>query len=395
MNRKLHLICAVLAATLLAWPTVAVFAQSVQDFRLEPGTPTNAPRPQGPVDEEIQIRPPSPSPAPQPTVEPPAEPPTIALPAARPTPAPVPRPTAEAPANRPATNAASPAPAQPVTGPALSPNVPNVAGPAPTMDVAEAPPEDTPTPAKDTATIPPWAWLGAAVIAALAAAGWLALRRKQAPPPVRLEPAPRPRPRPAAEPTPPVPARKTDADTPIPATALPTAGLNLQLVPKSLSASLFMATLQYRIEVENYGPQPLGLIAIAGDMIAAHASANTADQLAAIGKDLPEMHRIDGLRPGERTELTGEIRLPLSAITPIRKGRAMLFVPLVRIYALDPGAGMVIGGGTFVVGEPPQTPGGKIRPFRLDLGPRIYPTVEQRKLAAPDAIPLDGRALAS
>lgn len=403
MNRKLHLICAVLAATLLAWPTVAVFAQSVQDFRLEPGTPTNAPRPQGPVDEEIQIRPPSPSPTPQPqpqpqpTAKPTAEPPTIALPAARPAPAPVPRPTAEAAANRPAANAAPTASAQPATvatDPSLSSPLPAVA-PAPTIEAAEAPPEGTPTPTKDAATIPLWAWLGAAIVIALAAAGWLVLRRKQAKPPVRLEPAPRPRPRPAAEPAPSVPARKTDADTPIPATALPTAGLNLQLMPKSLSASLFMATLQYRIEVENYGPQPLGLIAIAGDMIAAHASTNSADQLAAIGKDLPEMHRIDGLRPGERTELTGEIRLPLSAITPIRKGRAMLFVPLVRIYALDTGAGMVIGGGTFVVGEPPQTPGGKIRPFRLDLGPRIYPAVEQRKLAAPDAISLDGRALAS
>jgi hypothetical protein len=172
------------------------------------------------------------------------------------------------------------------------------------------------------------------------------------------------------------------------------AGLNLQLVPKSLSASLFIATLHYRIEVENSGAESLGPIAISGDMIAAHASVNTAEQLAATGKSLPEIHRIDGLRPGERTELTGEIRLPLSAITPIRKGRAMLFVPLVRIYALDPAAGTVISGGTFVVGEPPQTPGGRIRPFRLDLGPRVYPTVEQRKLAMPDAMPLDGRALA-
>lgn len=172
------------------------------------------------------------------------------------------------------------------------------------------------------------------------------------------------------------------------------AGLNLQLMPKSLSASLFMATLHYRIEVENSGNKSLGPISIAGDMIAAHASADTAEQLAAIGKDLPELHRIDALHPGEKTEVKGEIRLPLSAITPIRKGNAMLFVPLVRIYALDPAAGIVISGGTFVVGEPPQNPGGRIRPFRLDLGPRVYPVVEQRKLAMPDAMPLDGRALA-
>jgi hypothetical protein len=71
---------------------------------------------------------------------------------------------------------------------------------------------------------------------------------------------------------------------------------------------------------------------------------------------------------------------------------------LVRIHALNadgsPGAGGVVGGGTFVIGEPPAAPGGRLRPFRLDLGPRNYPVLEQRKLVTPDAMPLDGRAMA-
>jgi hypothetical protein len=155
-----------------------------------------------------------------------------------------------------------------------------------------------------------------------------------------------------------------------------------------------MATLQYRIELENTGSEVLGPIAIAGDMIAAHASLSPQEQIAAVGQNLTEIHRIEGLRPGQRAELTGEIRLPHASITPIRQGKAMLFVPLVRIYALDPAADSVVGGGTFVIGEPPATPGGRLRPFRLDLGPRNYPALEQRKLAMPDAMPLDGRAMA-
>lgn len=155
-----------------------------------------------------------------------------------------------------------------------------------------------------------------------------------------------------------------------------------------------MATLQYRIELENTGTAPLGPIAIAGDMIAAHASLTPQEQIAAAGQELAQMHRIEGLQPGQKVELTGEMRLPHSCITPIRKGSALFFVPLARIYALNADGGSVIGGGTFVIGEPPTTPGGRLRPFRLDLGPRNYPALEQRKVVTPDAMPLDGRAMA-
>lgn len=413
MNRKLHFICAVLAAAPLALPSAAVFAQSVQDFRLEPGAPTSAPRPQGPVDEEIQIRQPRPTPEPQPTAQPQAAPPTITLPPPRATASPAARPAAspaarpaETPANRATTaptETALPQATASADVPAPQPAASEPVTPFPTPAVTERPVRDLTTPVEPESPVPFWAWLiGAAVL--LGAAGWFFIRRKQAEPPARAELAPRPSARPAPVPTP-APAPEP-APTPAPAAQIPepvhspepvpsTAGLTVNLIPKSLSASLFMATLSYRIEVQNSGTESLGTIAIAGDMIAAHASASTAEQLAAIGKDLPEIHRIEGLHPGERIELSGEIRLPLSAITPIRKGSAMLFVPLVRFYALDPAAGVVISGNTFVVGEPPQAPGGRIRPFRLDLGPRVYPTVEQRKLVLPDAMPLDGRALAS
>ena len=155
-----------------------------------------------------------------------------------------------------------------------------------------------------------------------------------------------------------------------------------------------MATLQYRIELENTGTTALGPISITGDMIAAHASLDPREQTAAAAQHLAQLQRMDGLQPGQRAELAGEIRLPHSAITPIRKGNALLFVPLVRIYALAADGSSVIAGGTFVVGEPPATPGGRLRPFRLDLGPRNYPALEQRKVVMPDAMPLDGRAMA-
>lgn len=396
MNHKLKLTCAVLAAASLAWPVASASAQnpqgSVQDFRLEPGQPTPPPDVQGPVDADAPIRTPAPAPAP-PTiaVPPPTAAPTIAVPAARPTAAPsLPRPApaaTDAPAGQQPAVVAGEGPAALPPPPAA---FPDLTAPVPAIESPTPPAEAEQAPAEEGSSIPGWAWLAAAIAALLAGAAWfLLLRRRKPQAPVLLEPAPRPVPRPA-----PTPAPAPEAPAPAPIPAVPSARLSLLLTPRSLSASLFMATLQYRIELENTGPEPLGPIAIAGDMTAAHASRSPQDQLVAIGDDLGEMHRIEGLEPGQKTELTGNIRLPLSAITPIRRGSALFFVPLVRIYAKEAGADAVIGGGTFVIGEPPATPGGRLRPFRLDLGPRVYPTVEQRKLSVPGAMPLDGRVMA-
>jgi hypothetical protein len=275
------------------------------------------------------------------------------------------------------------------TATATAPAFPDLASPVPDIAPA-APAERVLPPAEEALAIPVWAWLAAAAAALLAAIAWFFLRSRKPKPPVRLEPAPRPQPRPQ-------PAAAPGEPSP-PAKVRPAGGIELQLTPRSLNSSLFMATLQYRIEVENTGTAPLGPIAIAGDMIAAHASLTPQEQIATAGQELAEMHRIEGLQPGQKTELTGEIRLPHSSITPIRQGKALFFVPLVRIHALNadggPDAGSVVGGGTFVIGEPPAAPGGRLRPFRLDLGPRNYPVLEQRKLVTPDAMPLDGRAMA-
>lgn len=384
MNRKILFTCAALAAAPLAWPVTPALAQdSVQDFRLKPGEPTAPSRAQGPVDADAPIRQPQPSPSPAP-------PPVIAVPAPTATPTvavPTARPTAAAPANRPspaATAAPSPVPEPAPTLTATAPAFPDLASPVPEIAPA-APVERVLPPAEEAPAIPIWAWLAAAAAALLAIGGWLFLRSRKPKAPVRLEPAPRPQPRPQPAPAPETPSA--------PAKLQSDGGLELHLTPRSLNSSLFMATLSYRIEMENGGTSALGPIAIAGDMIAAHASLTPQEQMAAAGPELAPMHRIEALQPGQKAEFTGEIRLPHSAITPIRKGSALFFVPLVRIYALN-AEGSLIGGGTFVIGEPPATPGGRLRPFRLDLGPRNYPVLEQRKLAMPDAMPLDGRAMA-
>lgn len=157
------------------------------------------------------------------------------------------------------------------------------------------------------------------------------------------------------------------------------APLTLRLEPLRLSVSLVNATLQYRLILTNRTPDAFGPIAIAADMIGAHASLSPERQLAQDGADFPLRHEISALAAGASAEVKGELRLPLAEITPIRAGSAALLVPLVRLRVQTGGHALTIA---IVVGETPAAPGAPLRPFRLDTGPRIFGSVSQREISA-------------
>jgi hypothetical protein len=150
-----------------------------------------------------------------------------------------------------------------------------------------------------------------------------------------------------------------------------------------MSASLVNTTLSYRLTVANRGAAPLNDVVVGGDMVGAHASLAPQDLLGPDGAALPELHRVASLAPGETVTLGGDIRLPLVAITPIRRGNAAFFVPLARLRARGsaPDGQVVEGGGTFLVGQEPGA-SKRLQPFRLDLGPRNYSRLSQQLLPA-------------
>lgn len=392
---------AILSGTALALaaalPAAAQEAPGAADsFRLQPATPTAAPTP-------------TPTPAPPPVVAPP--PPVIAPTAS---PAPTPRPAAT-PAARP-TALPSPRPAAASTAsPAATPTPPTVPVPAGT-----AAPEPLPTLASEPAPPlaepaggePVWPWLaGGAAIVVLGGAALLLRRRKVQPEPEYFEeeaplastpaPAPTPEPSPPAvlppravpaspppgpEPTPlPEPALSLD-DIPPPPPVRGKAGetLAVQLVARRLSATLMNTALTYEFTVTNTGSEPIGPIAVSGDMIGAHSSIPPKVLLETAGDGEPQ-HRVPLLGPGESAAMSGELRLPLASITPIRHGAATLFVPLARFRLLvfREGRPPVSANHAFVIGEEPATPGAALKPFRLDLGPRLYSGITQRELALP------------
>lgn len=222
----------------------------------------------------------------------------------------------------------------------------------------------------------PWWWLILALVAA-AAGAWLVLRTRAAAQRADAEDA-EDEAGEIAETAASVREVPPPASVPPIAPLAPSQPLALQLHPERLSVSLVNATLHYRLAVTNLSGAPLGPIAIAADMIGAHASIPAETQLGQDGGGLELRHELAALGAGETAEMRGELRLPLAQVTPIRSGAATLLVPLVRLRVE---AGRASFTSAVVVGETPPVDGAPLRPFRLDTGPRIFGSVSQREVA--------------
>ena len=373
---------AALAAALV--PALAA-AQTLPDFSIPGARPTSNPRSQGPVDADNPVvRAPVVRPTPAPSPVPVASPtPVPSAPTATTSPPPTsrnaptraaPRPVATAapqssPSTAPAPVVADPVTTVPLPGSSSLPAIP------PTGSVIQ------PAPA-DGASGSYWPWIvgGIAALAALLAGVWWRRRRQQPAPlefitPVVPAPAPAPQPQPKA---PIAPAARTPLPTPQLAAA--PQGLGISLEAKRMSASLMATTLSYALTLTNHSREMLSALAVEGDMIAAHASLPPDQQIASGAQRLELRHALVTLGPGESAQFTGDFRLPLNALNPIRAGDAAYFVPLarLRVEASTPAGAPLVQVRTFVVGEIGEDPAAGLRPFRLDLGPRTYSRIGQR-----------------
>lgn len=390
----------------LAALTTPALAQSASDFRLPEASPTAAnPRTQGPVDPDNPIvvtrhNQPSPTPSIAPVV--PLSLPSF-TPSTAPRAAPQAAPRAKAPAARPF---AAPSPAvrqagvpvatgSPAPAPAVAESpgftLPGIAPTTPAPSAAPAVlPSVAPTPAVQAGAAWWWPYLAGAatLLAVLFGLLWWRRRREGEVLALTFEP---PLTRRAAEPdlpdapndSPPqlardIPEPALASGTAMPASHLP--DLSLALDARRMSASLMATTLNYRLVVTNNGTEALSGLAIEGDMISAHASLPPEQQVAQAGRRLEHRHAAISLAPGESAEFNGDFRLPLPAITPIRSGEATYFVPLTRfrVEAANSRGTPVVLAQTFVVGELPESDSAALRPFRLDLGPRVFGRVGQR-----------------
>lgn len=379
------LIRGILALAFLAAPAGTVLAApgAVQDFRLPPSPSGKAPEParQGPVAPDVIESQRTPPPAPVPQTE--AAVPVIvpALPSAEEPPE---GDTGSPPSSTP--RAAGSIPSERAADPSSSATVaePTFAKEAPIAPFPQAmPPPDatSSTPVADAESEPKntgeWRWIVAilafTILAALAGIG---LRRRTTRPQDATDAPTIERPRLPAESA----YRPAEPSLPTEAPAKDNAEeIAFKLEPVRLNVTLLNAALAYRLEIANVSLGTVEGLDIHADMISAHASLGREEHLSGPAGEPEARHRIDRLEPGEHRIVEGEFRLPLSSVVPIRQGRAALFLPLARFSANMDGRKDIRR--TFVIGQPGTHAGGRLQPFRLDIGPRNYPSIEQRLLA--------------
>lgn len=201
-----------------------------------------------------------------------------------------------------------------------------------------------------------------------------------------------------AQPAPQPKAEVSEPQTALIATGVP--GFELTLEPVLLRISLVYATLQYRLALLNTLASPTQPLTIRGDLISAHASLGNRAQLAPDPAQMDTLHAVPPLAPGERMALKGELRLPLSAILPIRQGEALYMAPLMRLLVTGDHA---IFARTVLHLGLAGTPGSQVS-IRIDNTTGDYATLTIREIEAArlprptpaaDPLPLDPLRAAS
>ena len=351
---------------------------------------------------------------------------TVTTPAPQPTPtrAPIPRPTpTQAPVPRPtATPTLTPTPA-PRTTPTPTPARP---APAPTpAATAEAPPIDVPVslPAPRSVALAPvpeataaaaravppssgtplWPILLGLLVALLAVAAAFFYRRRRAadrftvdvdeiaaaqPDPHELLPTARPLPdMPDAEDFPPASPRQPAAPpspaphflTPAP-DAAPRATLELTVRTLRAGTNLTSAAVDYEIDIRNSGERDASDIRLDLRLFSASGDQDqvlTALYAAPIDKPIIAPFAIPA---GEQVSLGGMAMLPRDLLTVMSAQGRDFFVPLLSVNLLYRWGGDETGqtAGAHIVGIE-RAGGGKMAPFRLDTGPRMYDGVGVRE----------------
>jgi hypothetical protein len=372
-DRRIRIGAAAMAAAFgaagLATPATGQDAETVgppqlRDFRLD------AP-PRRPVQPSVTQDPPTQTPPPAERTQPP---PQQVQPAPAPAPAPVrtvPTPTASPPPTARPPGAAPPEPA--LEPPRTAPIPERVAPPPPAAVEAPVPLHaetelsvPTPTPVPVPTTGRSWLlWLlGTAALGLLVFFGLRRRSQASLSPVARSASAPEPAPQP-----------KPAAPVSIPE---PRPWLELDFVPQRAAATESQTEVQFELVVRNGGKVEARSVRIEARMFNASAGEEietffrSAPQAAAAGLTIP---------PGMEARAKSQVMMPLESVRPIRVQERSLFVPLVAFNVFYEWSDGRIGqtSRSWLVGREAQPPADKMGAFRLDLGPRIYRQLGQRR----------------
>jgi hypothetical protein len=223
------------------------------------------------------------------------------------------------------------------------------------------PPDAVPSPATDAAAplaLPAWwPWAAGALGGLAVLIGALALWRRRTPGVLRLAPPP-----PGMEGTAPVPA-------------LPRLDLSMEVT--GATRSLMMFTLSYRLTLANRTDSAVSDLRVAVQLACARRNESNAPSPGA-AQQLAQVERVG---PHQSRSISGDVQLPLSAITPLRQGSVPLFIPLLHLTI--EGEGQQALARSFVIGTPSTASAARLHPIALDTPPGSIPGLRAQAVDVP------------
>ena len=141
---------------------------------------------------------------------------------------------------------------------------------------------------------------------------------------------------------------------------------------------MMAVTVTARIAITNRGSKAISGAVLQGDLVGASNKAPLGEQLASAATTLVEIEQLGEIQPGERREVTVNVRANLGTLQGIRQGSALVYVPLLRVRFIGDGVPPLAS--TVLVGHPAVQPGGKPTPFPAQAPAQIYHDVVGRAL---------------
>lgn len=241
-------------------------------------------------------------------------------------------------------------------------------------------------------------WLFALLVAAAAGTYFIYQRRSQ---PAYagdanfdiVEPVTVAKPLPRAMPAPPIPPAPAPRHDPVPAQPVtkpadePLVGfvstrlrpwLELEFRPIHCTVNDDKVVIEFEIEVENRGNAPARAVLIEARLV--NAGENQDGEISNFfANPVGHGERIASIPPMKRIQLRSQLVATRDQVQVYEVGGKSVFVPLVAfntLYEWARGEGQTSV--SYLVGR--DTKGDKLAPFRLDLGPRLFRTLDKRPL---------------
>lgn len=154
--------------------------------------------------------------------------------------------------------------------------------------------------------------------------------------------------------------------------------LSLALAPARISIGQSKVSLNWRLTMTNTGDAHVVSLRIWSDLVSAHSSIPSDEQLGGPDMAHAQPQAIPLLAPGEKESLAGEWHLMRDEVRPVDNAPDRLILPLARFRLV--GAGMLPFRMAFIIGNPPKPNDNRLRALQLDGGLKIHSRLAARAI---------------